>query len=360
MAVLRILVLIFFLGVEYVFAGSTDRPKNIIILIGDGMGTNYVSAAVLQNHKNPFRNFTSIGLSITCSADKLITDSAAGATAISTGQRTKNHYVGVDSLGNPLINIFDEAERLGIATGLVVTCTVTHATPAAFVSHVISRKEETEIAKQYLEKDIDVVIGGGAKYFLIQDSLNYFQTGFDHLLNKGYQIFRNADELLNTKSPDKFFALIENEHLKKAEQRNYTLADLTLKALDVLSRNEGGFILMIEGSQIDWGGHDNNQSYLLSELNDFCGAISAALDFAEQDGNTLVLVTADHETGGMSINGGKPDGSDLELIFTSKGHSAEMVGVFAIGPGEELFRGVYDNYLVGRKLFHLINSEFEY
>lgn len=360
MTVLRILFLIFFLSFKSVFSGSTERPKNIIILIGDGMGISYVSAAVLQNHNNPFRNFTSVGLSITCSADKLITDSAAGATAISTGHRTKNQYVGVDSLGNSLTNIFDEAEKFGLSTGLVVTSTVTHATPAAFVSHIISRKEETEIARQFLEKNLEVVIGGGAKYFLISDSLNNFQTGFDQLLNKDYQIFRNANDLFHTTTQNKFFALIEDEHLKKAEERNYSLADLTLKALDVLSRNEDGFILMIEGSQIDWGGHDSNQSQLLSELNDFCGAVSISLDFAEHNDNTLVLVTADHETGGMSINSGKHDGSDLELKFTSKGHSAEMVGVFAKGPGEELFRGVYDNYMIGRKLFYLINSEIEF
>ncbi len=360
MIVLRILFLIFFLSFQSIFSGSTERPKNIIILIGDGMGISYVSAAVLQNQNNPFRKFTSIGLSVTCSADKLITDSAAGATAISTGHRTKNQYVDVDSLGNSLRNIFDEAEKLGLATGIVVTSTVTHATPAAFVSHVISRKEETEIAKQYLQKDIDVVIGGGAKYFLIPDTLNNFQTGLDHLLSKGYQIFRNADELLYTHHRDKFFALIEDDHLKKAEERNYSLADLTVKALEVLSRSQDGFILMIEGSQIDWGGHDNNQSQLLSELNDFCGAVGTALEFAEQNDKTLVLVTADHETGGMSINGGKHDGSNLELEFTSKGHTAEMVGVFAKGPGEELFRGIYDNHMIGRKLFYLINSEIEF
>jgi alkaline phosphatase len=153
---------------------------------------------------------------------------------------------------------------------------------------------------------------------------------------------------------------LEEEQLKRANERNYSLAELIKKTLPLLSKNEKGFILMIEGSQIDWGAHENNQEYTLSELNDFCGAINVALDFAEENGNTLVVVTADHETGGMSINGGKPDGSEITMKFTTTGHTAEMVGVFAKGPGEELFRGVYDNFMIGRNLFHLLNPDFQF
>jgi alkaline phosphatase len=352
------LVIIYSCGV--LFSQNTQRPKNIIILIGDGMGANYVSAAVLNLPQNPFRKFNSVGFSITRAANKLVTDSAPAATAISTGYRTNSYCVGVDSLGNPLTNIFEEAETLNLSTGLVVTCTITHATPAAFVAHVFSRKEETSIAKQFLDKDIDVVIGGGAKYFNDPTASSSGINGFDILERKGYEIYKNADELFSGKPKNKFYALLENEHLKKAADRNYSLADLTTKALSLLSKNGNGFILMVEGSQIDWGAHENNPEYVLSELNDLCGAINAALDFADSDGNTLVVVTADHETGGMSINDGKPDGSEITMKYTTGGHSAEMVGVFAKGPGEELFRGVYDNYMIGRNLFQLLNPDFQF
>jgi alkaline phosphatase len=259
-----------------------------------------------------------------------------------------------------LPTIFDEAERLNLSTGLVVTSTVTHATPAAFIAHTINRKEEKEIARQFTNKEIDVVIGGGAKYFNNDGASSSGKCNFDILTENGYDIYRNSEDFLASQPNNKFYALLEEEQLKRANERNYSLADLTKKALPLLSQNENGFILMIEGSQIDWGAHENNQEYTLSELNDFCGAINIALDFAEEDGNTLVVVTADHETGGMSINGGKPDGSEISMKFTTTGHTAEMVGVFAKGPGEELFRGVYDNFMIGRNLFHLVNPDFQF
>ncbi len=356
---LRALVLAIILSLELSYPQNEKSPKNIIMLIGDGMGTNYVSASVLTMRDSPFRKFSSVGFSVTCAADRLVTDSAAGATAISTGYRTNHYYVGVDTLGNNITTLFEEAKRLNLFTGLVVTSTVTHATPAAFVSHVISRKEETEIAKQFTKLDIDVVIGGGAKYFSIMDSVTN-SNNFDELKRRNYDIYLKEDDFLSTQPNNKFYALLENESLKKAKERNYTLADLTEKALVLLKQNENGFILLVEGSQIDWGGHENNQEYLISELNDFCGAIDVSLKFAEQNKNTLVLVTADHETGGMSINDGKLDGTSVTLKFTTTGHSAEMVGVFAKGPGEELFRGVYDNYMIGRNLFKLLDNDYHF
>jgi alkaline phosphatase len=359
MKLLNALALISVLSFGVTYSQDVYSPKNIIILIGDGMGINYVSAAILSLDDHPFKEFTTTGFSITCSADKLITDSAAGATAISTGYRTKNHYVGVDTLGNPKLNLFEIAEQLGYSTGIVVTSTVTHATPASFIAHIISRKEETEIASQFTMHDIDVVIGGGSKYFSETDSISHLSF-FDKLKDQGYDFFVNADELFSSEPEKKFYALLEEGALNKAAERDYSLADLTSKAINLLSKNDNGFILLIEGSQIDWGGHDNDQPYIISELNDFCGAISASINFAKEDGNTLVLVTADHETGGMSINEGKPGGAEMRLNFTTKGHTAEMVGIFTMGPGEYLFQGILDNYMIGRKLIQLLNPEFSF
>ena len=360
MRIIKTLALVLFCGFGVLFSQNELRPKNIIILIGDGMGANYVSAAVLTLPNSPFRKFNSVGFSVTCSADRFVTESAASATAMATGHKTNHHYVGIDTLGNPVTNIFEEAKKMNRSTGLVVTCSVTHATPAAFVAHVIDRKEESAIAKQFPDKDLDVVIGGGAKFFKDFETSSSGTDGFNILKQKGYDIYQSTEELFASRLENKFYALLEEEHLKKAAERNYSLAELTTKALSLLSRNENGFILMVEGSQIDWGAHDNNQVYALSELNDFCGAINAALDFAQEDGNTLVLVTADHETGGMSITDGKLDGSEITMKFTTGGHSADMVGVFAKGPGEELFRGVYDNYMIGRNLMKIINPQVRF
>lgn len=360
MRVIGLVLVLVLNGFTLLFSQTQQKPRNIIILIGDGMGTNYVSAAVLNLPNSPFRKFTTVGFSVTRAVDRFITESAASATAISTGHRTNHHYVGLDTLGNSVTNIFEEAEKLNLSTGLVVTCTVTHATAAAFVAHVISRKEETAIAKQFLDKDIDVVIGGGAKFFYDFGTVSSGSKGFDVLKQKGYDIYQNAEELFASRLENKFYGLLEKEHLKKAAERTYSLADLTKKALLLLSKNENGFVLMIEGSQIDWGGHNNNQEYIMTELSDFCGAINYALDFAEKDENTLVLVTSDHETGGMSINDGKIDGSELTMKFTTTGHTAGMVGVFAKGPGEELFAGVFNIEMIGRNLFQLINPDFKF
>lgn len=356
---LLIITLIFISNFCLAFSDENQRPKNIIILIGDGMGVNYVSASILSTPSSPFRKFSSIGLSITRAANKLVTDSAPGATAISTGYSVNYMSVAENQDKNPLKTILELAKELGLSTGLVVTSSLTDATPAAFAAHVSNRKYQTEIAKQFVYGDIDVAIGGGEEYLI--DSLISLLgiSGIGLLSQKGYDVYFGSDSLLSNQRSNKFYALLGKKELPRANERNYSLADLTKKALSVVSKNEKGFVLVVEGSQIDWGGHQNDREYIFSELNDFCKAVDAALDFAS-DSNTLVLVTADHETGGMSITGGSLDGLELEMKFTTTGHTAEMVGVFARGPGEELFRGVYENYFIGRNLFKLLNPQYKF
>jgi alkaline phosphatase len=360
---MKIKIFFFFLLFSYILFAQ-DKPKNIIILIGDGMGVNYVSASYIALDNDPFKKFTSVGLSATSSLDRLVTDSAAGATAISTGHRTSYFAVSVTPANEPLLTLFEHAETLNKATGVIATSTVTHATPAAFLAHVLNRKDETEIARQYLERNVDVVIGGGRSFFLPKEMNGKREDNIDltaEIERKDYSLYLSIDDLLSSSNiSNKFYALLDSTSIPKAAERNYTLADLFNKAIERLSLNENGFLLMVEGSQIDWGGHDNDQEYLMTELYDFNTAVNAALDFAEKDGNTLVLVTGDHETGGMSINGGNPDGSNLQLKFTTGGHTAGFVGVFAAGPGEELFRGVYDNFMIGRNLFQLLDSNFSF
>jgi alkaline phosphatase len=339
-------------------------PKNIIIMIGDGMGVSYVSASVLSLKNDSFRRFTTTGFSVTCSADNLITDSAAGATAIATGYRTNNYFISLNpETEKPLFTILELAEKLNKSTGLVVTCSVTHATPGAFVSHVKNRSMEIDIAKQISEMDLEVVIGGGTKFF-IPKSAGGDRTDGANLItaikDKGYSYFNNYNDLKKYNSENNFYALLDANGLPKAADRDYTLSDLVKTALKKLNQDKDGFVLMIEGSQIDWSGHQNNQDYLLSEMKDFNTAINTVLDFAEQDGETLVVLTADHETGGMGIIEGDKDGCNLELDFLTNEHTPSMVGLFAKGKGEDEFRGILDNYIIGRKLFKLLDNSYQF
>ena len=327
------------------------------------MGLNYVSADVLKHNNSPFKRFSTVGLAITKSIDDLITDSAAAATAIATGYRTKNRYISVDTSYNKLYTIFEHAEKLGLSTGVVVTGEVVGATPAAFVTHYYNRYEKREIAEQFLDIDIDVVIGGGAKYFLPSDSSHSDKDKInlvDELKSKGYNFYYDFAGLSELVNSDKIFALLADEGLQEADKRDYSLGDLTSLALKHLAANEKGFLLMVEGAQIDWAGHDENVNYLLSEMDDFSTALNVAIDFAEKEGNTLVLVTADHETGGMTITGGSFDGESLRIEFINSHHTAGFVGVFAFGPGEKLFGGIYDNHLIGRKIFHLLDESYQF
>ncbi len=353
---------LYFLSFE-INAQEILRPKNIILLIGDGMGLNYVAANILKDQNSPFKKFTTVGLSITKSVDKLITDSAAAATAIATGYPTKNHHISVDSSHNNLYTIFELARKKGLSTGIVVTDDVTGGTPAPFFAHITSRYKRFDIAKQFINSNLDIVIGGGANNFL-QISSGSNRSGkvniMKALVSKGYGFYFDFINLSKSLSSEKIFGLLAKGSLPIASKREYTLGNLTAIALNNLNANKDGFILMVEGSQIDWAGHDTNYVYLLSELEDFSTAVSTALEFAQKDKNTLVIVTADHETGGMTITDGTHTADSLKIEFINTRHTAGFVGVFATGPGEDIFKGIYDNYMIGRKIFFLLDDSYAY
>lgn len=322
-------------------------PQNIIFLIGDGMGIAQITAGmVAKDGPLHLERCTHSGFSKTHSADKLITDSAAGATAFSCGIKTYNGAVGVDVDTNAVKTILEIAEDKGLATGLVATCQMTHATPASFISHQPSRYMGEEIAMDYLKTDVNVVIGGGAKEFTKRsDSLNLL----DSLRDKAYKIVDKQSDLSKVPS-GKLFALLGDSAMPKmSEGRGDFLRTATLTAIGLLDQDPDGFFLMVEGSQIDWGGHAQDYPYIIGEMLDFDDAIGAALDFAEQDGNTLIVVTADHETGGFAVTGGDMDKHTVSGHFTAEietcttDHTAEMVPVFAFGPGADQFMGIMDN-----------------
>lgn len=340
------------------FSGINDKkPKNVILLIGDGMGINYVTTSVLKLDNDPYKRFKTVGLVVTVSADALVTDSAAGATAFATGHKTNNGIISMTPDGKSLQSIAEFLKGEGYSTGVVSTSGITHATPACFYAHVMSRNQYFDIAEQLVESDVDLAIGGKWSEFLPkedggvrEDELNLKEKAEE----KGIKFMTSVDELMAHNGEGRYFALVEEESLPHAAERDYTLGQLTEKALKTLSKDEDGFFLMVEGSQIDWSGHANEwDPYGLGEMKDFNTAINAALDFAEKDGNTLVIVTADHETGGLAINGEDENGN-LEIGYASKSHTGVMVGVFTFGPGSEHFNGIIDNTKIGKQLFELL------
>jgi len=336
---------------------ASSRPKNIIILIADGVGLSQISYAVINSGgASNFSRFKNIGLIMTRSSDASITDSAAAATAFATGKKTYNGAISMNSKGGSLETIFEIAKKNGLATGLVVTSSVTHATPAAFVAHQKSRRLEKEIAQDFVNSDLDIFIGGGLKYFKNPQASTDLLA---RLQEKGYKIYENSADLFRDNYQGKIAALVANEHLPKMSEGRLDYAQQALnKSLGILSQNKKGFILMFEGSQIDWGGHDNDVNYIKQEMLDFDKTLGAALGFAKKDKNTLVIVFSDHETGGFALTGdlihGQDNYGEISPKFTSKGHSATMVPLFAHGPQASAFNGLYDNTEVFNKMIQVL------
>ncbi len=328
------------------------HPKNIILMIGDGMGLTQVTAGMYSNDKHlHLEKFPITGLIKTHSAKHLVTDSGAGATAFACGCKTFNGAIGLCKNGNPCLTILEQAEQQGLATGLVATSSITHATPASFIAHVPDRGDMQAIATYFLQTDIDLFIGGGRKYFAERtaDQRNLVQE----LSGKGFDIEDYSGKKLGdiTPSASKPFAWFSapEEPPGVSGGRDYLPVAARLAPAFLKKRSEKGFFLMIEGSQIDWASHANNAPNTVKEMLDFDAAIGEALQFAEADGETLIVVTADHETGGMALEQSRsPD--TLDMTFQSKGHTASLVPVFAYGPGAEQFGGVYDNTDIYRKM----------
>ncbi|NQU51491.1 MAG: alkaline phosphatase [Bacteroidetes bacterium] len=330
---------------------KSKKPKNIILLIGDGMGVTHVFSGLTANKGRLFlENCKHIGFSKTQSADNYITDSAAGGTALSTGVRTYNGAIGVNSDTISIKSILEEAEENGLATGLVSTSTITHATPASFIAHQPQRNMYEEIAADFLKTDIDVFIGGGKTHFTERkDGRNLVEE----LVKKGYRFEEDLDKIKKVKK-GKLAALTADGDAGRLTDRGEMLPIATKTAINILSNNKKGFFLMVEGSQIDWGGHASSTIYIVEDMLDFDKTIGKALEFAAKDGETLVLVTADHETGGMAITGGSIKDGTVKAGYPTGGHTAVMVPIFAYGPGAEEFIGIMKNTDIHAKMKKLL------
>jgi alkaline phosphatase len=327
---------------------SNAKIKNIILMIGDGMGLPDVSAAMtVSDSPLNIEKCTCIGFQKTFSSDSFITDSGAAGTALATGYKTKNGTIGMDAQGNRVKSILEIAEEHGLATGLVSTSSVTHATPASFIAHQSNRGNYEDIALDFLKTSVDVFIGGGIEHFTKRkDKLNLL----DSLKIRGYEVDTTLTQVLQSTSLKLAGLTAPFHNPYRLKGRADMLPSASGKAIEILRKNPKGFFLMIEGSQIDWAGHANIADTLIDETLDFDRAIGVALDFAKNDEHTLVVITADHETGGVTITGGDRETHKVTLSFSSNDHTAVMVPVYAYGPGSENFIGIYDNTDIFKKI----------
>ncbi|MEH7389937.1 alkaline phosphatase [Bacillus sp. JJ1474] len=375
--------------------------KNVIFMVPDGYSASYATNYRWYKGEESILDSMLVGMHRTYSANTEVTDSAAAGTAMATGVKTNNGMISTTPDGKELKTILQAAEEAGKASGLVATSTITHATPAVFASHVASRANEADIAPQLLENGVDVLLGGGKKYFP-ESLLNEAKA-------QGYQFASNKEELANVKKSDKLIGLFAEDgmapELDRDESDEPSLAEMTESALDALKQDKDGFFLMVEGSQIDWAGHDNDAAWAMKDSEAFEMAVAKAVDFAKKDGNTLVVVAGDHDTGGMSVGGyGKGDAklevlrqvtatgdfmesklnadrsnvkeivkqyTNLDLTdaeaerikaakspsmtinqivseraivgWSSTGHTGTDVPLYAFGPGSDLFRGLHEN-----------------
>lgn len=364
---------------------NTPKVKNVIYLIGDGMGFGAVSAALLcEDSITGFEMSPVIGLSETCSANNLVTDSPAGGTALACGERTLNGYLGVNVNGVPLESILKKAQKMGKKSGIVVNTVLTEATPASFYAGALSRSQSYDIAKQFVSSNVDVAVGAGLDVFVNRpDSLDLTAT----LVENGYDVYLNWKSVLETRS-QKFVGILpmdnvhrRNKSVKQAGTANGAevciaarmaasaeeseeersafkepevyLEKAVSKVLEVLSGigKKDGFFLMIESAIIDGYGHNNDSDGMKREMAEFNRTLKTLVDYVRRTPHTLLVVVADHETGGTTV-GYKPhkvgEKPNVELTFSTKGHSGAVVPVFAYGAGADYFGGVLKNYEIPR------------
>ena len=340
------------------------KIKNIIYMIGDGMGLTHVSMLELENKYAPtsFDRAANIALTRTYSANNRVTDSAASGTALATGYKTNNGWLGMTPDGTPVESIIAKAEKKNYATGLVATYAIQHATPASFYAHVNNRGDYANITKNFMDSNIDVAFGGGIKHF--EDVFKKMgKNHIEELEAKGYKVCKDWNEIA-AQTEGQVLGLIADDNMPAVEKRQPNfLADATSKALEILTNNvkkekRDGFVLMVEGSQIDGRSHGRDVAGILAEMRDFDKAVNVAMDYADKNPGTLVVICADHETGGLSIPSSKTDftlpESGIGYNFGTSSHTAALIPVYLYGTGAELINGIMENTELNWKLQRLI------
>ena len=321
------------------------KAKNIILVIGDGVGPNQITLSRIAIGGLDFRLFIDQmpyhGTSLTHSYDNAYTDSAAAATAWSTGFKTKTRYLSLDPDKKILETIVELLSKKGYASGVVATSSVTHATPAALYAHIDNRYEYKEIANQLINSSIHIALGGGKKFF----DLNK--------INDTHHVLTSKESLqLNFDYSKKLIGLFDDDGIERSNEKP-TQRQMTNFALKHLNKQCDGFFLMTEGSQIDWAGHDNDANKMIEEFRDFDLTIKDLIKFVNKNNDTLLIITSDHETGGLQIL--KQDNDNVIIQWGTGRHTSTPVGVHAYGPGAELFQGLMDNTDIHYKMLEAID-----
>lgn len=340
---------------------SAQSPK-VILMIGDGMGPGVIGLGKYYNDfvlKKPELNLvklmnradTKIAIVTTYSASHLVTDSAAAATAIACGVKTYNSAIGVDEKGGPLKSLVDIAQKNNLMTGLVTTCEAVDATPAGFSANVLERANKEEIAAQQLDRKINLIFGGGARYY---ETIDIPSTGYKVIYDK-----KDLKKLPTMKS-DYVLGIFNQNNMNFAKDRNPqepSLPEMTKAALDFLSKSKKGFFLMVEGGRIDHAAHDNSVEDLLKDFLEFDETIGVILDFKSQNPETVVLVTADHDTGGVAITQKSkdyeyPTVEELKnlkgIYWLSKQHTSVPVILAISSPDTSDVKGFIDNVEINK------------
>lgn len=359
--------------------------KNIIFMVPDGMGLSNVTAARIKKYgpdgnRLYLERLKQIGYQRTHSADSIVTDSAAAASAWAAGEKFENGEISQHGKGGfAPRTILELAISLGKATGLVATSTITHATPAAFGAHIHSRGCENEIARQFImETGVDVLLGGGKSKFRSTkpDPCGVRGDWITQAKAKGYKVAFTRQKLLNLSNPPKLLGLFADRGMtpkidKRENSTEPTLAEMTQKALDILELNPNGFFLMVEGSQIDWANHANDLKYQIGETLAFDQAVKVVLNWLKISGQvdeTLLIIVPDHDCGGMQINGPygstfKIKGHYIEAGWTSRNHTGVDTLIWSQGPYSGYLGAALDNthiYFVMEAAFlGLVTVEFE-
>ena len=346
----------------------------IILLIGDGMSVSQVSAYRLAqggpNSRIAVDRFPYSGIVLTHAENAIVTDSASSATAYSTGRKTNNGALGMDSENNELENLTETLDQYGFVSSLLATSEVTHATPAAFAAHVDLRWKTDEISAQMMESKVATFLGGGRHFFLPEEMEGKRKDARNLLeeVNASHTLLTTKDEMkdFNDNKLGKVFGLFADEHLRSIDSPDNHSSEPSLsEMLQFAVRRSGqfinngckGFFIMGEGSQVDWAGHSNSLEYLKREMQDLDSAVEWAFNYAKENTDTLVVVTADHETGGLLIEPANPadyNGNEVKFSFnTAVGrgtHTGVPVPIYAYGPGAENFTGTLDNTDVYRAM----------
>jgi len=345
--------LVFALSLIALLTYAQEKSPNIILLIGDGMGLTQISSGMYaNNNQTVLEEFPYIGLSKTYAADQLVTDSAASGTAMAAGVKTFNGVLGIDEKNVAKKSILEYCSELGYKTALLATSSIVHATPASFYAKIHSRREYEAIALQLSEHNVDLFVGGGKKFFADRKDKRNLITEMDN-----YTFVKSIQEFKKSDSKKIGYLTYDGEPPSLIEGRKPALNELTEISLEKMNATEKPFFMMVEGSQIDWGGHANEMDYVLTEFVEFDKTIKAVLEFAKANGNTLVIVTADHETGGLTLDGGNISKGKVRGSFSTEGHSAAMVPVFSYGPGSEMFSGIYENTAIFDKMLKAVQAE---